>query len=397
MFQKIKSLSELTYPYVVKAYRHLHKHPELSFQEFETSAFIQRELDALQIPYRSGIAQTGILGWIKGKNPAKKIVALRADMDALPIQEKTNLPWKSVNNNVMHACGHDAHTACLLGTAKILNELKSEFEGTLLLIFQPGEERSPSGAKLMLQDGLFNDYTPDLVIGQHVSEDYPTGSLAFREGKIMASADEIHLTIRGKGGHGAKPHLINDTVLAASQTVVSLQQVRSRLCPPLIPMVLTFGKLKADGATNVIPNEVYLSGTFRTFDEEWRKTAKEHIRHIIEQTCQTYGCTVEIEMPDGYPYLENNKILTRKIRSFAAELIGKENVLEFDQRLTSEDFSFYSQLYPSCFYRFGVRGNEPTGSSHTPLFRIDERALLTGISGLSWIGWRCLNEELIIA
>lgn len=395
MLQQIKSLSELTYPYVVNSYRHLHKYPELSFQEFETSAFIQRELDVMHIPYRSGIARTGILGWIEGKNPAKRVIALRADMDALPIQEDTNLPWKSVNNNVMHACGHDAHTACLLGAAKILNELKNEFEGTVLLIFQPGEERAPGGANLMLQDGLFNDFTPELVIGQHVSEDYPTGSITFREGKIMASADEIHLTIRGKGGHGAKPHLINDTVLAASQTIVVLQQVRSRLCPPLIPMVLTFGKLIADGATNVIPNEVFLSGTFRTFDEEWRKTAKGHIRRIIEQTCEAHGCTAEIDMPEGYPHLENNENLTRKIRSYATELVGSENVLEFDRRLTSEDFSFYSQLYPSCFYRFGVKGNEPTGNSHTPSFRIDEKALFTGVSGLAWIGWRCLDDELI--
>ena len=392
MLNKIKTLSESVYPYVVECYRHLHKHPELSFQEFETSAFVQRELDSMQIPYRSGIAQTGILGWIDGKNPAKRTIALRADMDALPILEESSLPWKSVNDNVMHACGHDAHTACLLGAAKVLNEMKNEFEGRILLIFQPGEERAPSGANLMLQDGLFRDFTPELVIGQHVSEDYPTGSLAFREGKVMASADEIHLTIRGKGGHGAKPHLCNDTVLATSQTIVALQQVRSRLCPPLTPMVLTFGKLIADGATNVIPSEVYLSGTFRTFDEKWRKSAKQHIRRIIEQTCQAHGCTVDIDMPDGYPYLENNENLTRSVRSFAMELIGEENILEFDQRMTSEDFSFYSQLFPSCFYRFGIRGEQQTGNSHTSYFCIDEKALLTGVSGLAWIGVRCLDE-----
>ena len=392
MLNKIKSLSESAYPYVVACYRHFHKHPELSFQEFETSAFVQQELDSMQIPYRSGIAQTGILGWIEGKNPAKRTIALRADMDALPIQEESNLHWKSVNENVMHACGHDAHTACLLGTAKVLNEMKNEFEGRILLIFQPGEERAPGGANLMLQDALFRDFTPELVIGQHVSEDYPTGSLAFREGKVMASADEIHLTIRGKGGHGAKPHLCNDTVITASQTIVALQQVRSRLCPPFTPMVLTFGKLIANGATNVIPSEVYLSGTFRTFDEEWRKTAKKHIRRIIKQTCQAHGCTVDIDMPEGYPYLENNEKLTRRVRSFATELIGEENILEFDQRMTSEDFSFYSQLYPSCFYRFGIRGEHPTGNSHSSNFCIDEKALLTGVSGLAWIGLKCLEN-----
>lgn len=392
MIQKIKSLSESVYPYVVDCYRHLHKNPELSFQEFETAAFVQQQLDEMQISYRSGIAQTGILGWIEGKNPAKRTIALRADMDALPILENSDLPWKSVNDNVMHACGHDAHTACLLGAAKILNEIKNEFEGTVLLIFQPGEERAPGGANLMIQDGLFEKYTPEIIIGQHVSEDYPTGSMAFREGKIMASADEFHLTIRGEGGHGAKPHLFNDTVLAASQTIVSLQQVKSRLCPPLIPMVLTFGKLIADGATNVIPNEVFLSGTFRTFDEEWRETAKKQICRIIEDTCHVYGCTVEIDMPEGYPYLENNADLTKKLRSFTMELIGEENVLEFDQRMTSEDFAFFSQLYPSCFYRFGIRGDKPTGNSHTPYFCIDEKALLTGVSGLAWLAWRYLEK-----
>lgn len=243
MNEDFKLLSDSIFNYTSTCYRHLHAHPELSFQEYETSTFIQKQLTDMQIPFRSNIAGTGILGRIEGRNPQKKIIALRADMDALPVQEAVNIPWKSKNDNVMHACGHDAHVACLLGAAKILKQVCDEFEGTILLIFQPGEEKAPGGASLMLQNGLFDEYKPEAIIAQHVSIDFPTGTMAFLPGTIMASADEIHLTIRGKGGHGALPHLCNDTVLAASQTVVALQQVRSRLCHPLTPMVLTFGRL----------------------------------------------------------------------------------------------------------------------------------------------------------
>ncbi len=397
MKQKFLQLSESVYHYVVECYRHLHAHPELSFQEFDTSAFIRDQLKSMEISCRCGYGNTGILGIIKGRNPDKITVALRADMDALPIHEETDLPWKSVNPNVMHACGHDAHTACLLGAARILNELKNEFEGTVLLVFQPGEEKAPGGASLMLKDGVFKDFKPDLIIGQHVSEDYPTGSLSFRNGTVMASADEIHLTIKGKGGHGAKPHLCNDTVLAAAQTLVSLQQVRSRLCPPLTPMVLTFGKFAAEGATNVIPDEVKLAGTFRTFDEHWRLEAKNHIKRIIHDTCSVYGCTAEIDMPDGYPCLVNNDEITRKSGQFAVSLLGEDKILEYDQRLTSEDFSFFSQQYPACFYRFGIRGesNINAGRSHTSGFCIDEKSLLTGMSGMAWIALGFLNEPVI--
>ncbi|MFV0391800.1 MAG: M20 family metallopeptidase [Paludibacteraceae bacterium] len=393
MLQRIKLHTESVYPKVVKHYRHLHAHPELSYQEYKTAEYVKRELDSLKIPYRADIGGTGILGRIAGKNPSKKIIALRADMDALPIQEAVDIPHRSVNDNVMHACGHDAHTACLLGAAEILNKLKDAFEGTILLIFQPGEELAPGGANLMLRDGIFDEFKPEIIIGQHVSEDYPTGSIAVREGTIMASADEIHLTIRGKGGHGAKPHLCNDTVLAAGQTIVALQQVRSRLCPPLVPMVLTFGKLIANGATNVIPDEVKLSGTFRTFDENWRGEAKIHIPRIIEKTCEAFGCTVEINMPDGYPCVVNHSEVTREVRLFAEEFLGWENVLDFDQRLTSEDFGFFSQLYPSCFYRFGIKGENFTGNSHSPTFRVDEKALQTGVSGLAWIAYRFMTEK----
>ncbi|MFT3753628.1 MAG: M20 family metallopeptidase [Paludibacter sp.] len=381
--------------YVEDCFHYLHAHPELSFHEFETARFIQGELKKMNIPFRAGIGGNGILGRIEGNNPYKKIIALRADIDALPVNETIDTPHKSTNQNVMHACGHDAHTACLLGAAKVLNELKQDFEGTVLLIFQPGEEKAPGGARLMLEDELFADVEPDLILAQHVSVDYPTGTMAFLPGMIMASADEIHVKIMGKGGHGALPHLTNDTVLAASQTIVALQQVRSRLCHPLTPMVLTFGKLIADGATNVIPHEVTLSGTLRTFDEKWRVEAKNHIERIITETCAAHGCIAEIDMPDGYPCVINNEEVTKKARTFASEWLEPQNIRNLEVRMTSEDFGFFSQKYPCTFYRFGVKGlsNANTGGLHSSTFHIDEKALETGMGGMAWLAWRFLNEK----
>jgi amidohydrolase len=393
MQDKIQNLVKINAEYVRSCYRHIHSFPELSFQEYKTSEFIQQELTQMKIPFKAGIAETGILGKIEGKNPEKKTVALRADIDALPVCENVNISFKSQNEGIMHACGHDAHTACLLGVARILNEIKDDFEGTILLIFQPGEEKAPGGAHLMLEDGIFDELKPDLILAQHVSVDYPTGTMGFKEGMIMASADEIHVTVKGKGGHGALPHLCNDTILATAQTLVSLQQVRSRLCHPLTPMVLTFGRLVADGAQNVIPGEVKLSGTFRTVDEKWRAEAKEHIRRIITDTCAAYGCTADINIPDGYPCVINDTEITKQARKFATEWIGEENIRELELRMTSEDFSFFSQQYPSAFFRFGVKSdvNADTGGLHSATFRIDENALLTGTGGMAWLAYRFLQ------
>jgi amidohydrolase len=396
MKSHIQQLTTKHINYVVDCYHHLHAHPELSFHEVETACFIQNELTKMDIPFRSGIGITGILGTIEGKNPSKKIIALRADMDALPINEEVDIPSKSSVENIMHACGHDSHVACLLGVAKILSEIKNEFEGTVLLIFQPGEEKAPGGARLMLEDNVFEGLEPELILAQHASIDYPTGTMGFLKGMIMASADEIHIKIHGKGGHGALPHLCNDTVLAAAQTLVALQQVRSRLCHPLTPMVLTFGKLIANGAQNVIPSEVQLSGTFRTVDEKWRKEAKNHIQRIITETCAAYGCTAEIEIPDGYPCVVNNEEITLKAREFAIEWVGNENIRSLEMRMTSEDFGFFTQKYPCTFYRYGVKGesNADTGGLHSSTFKIDEKALETGTSGMAWLAFRFLNEKL---
>ena len=393
MKSHIQELASENYNYVLNCYRHIHAHPELSFQEFETARFIQSELTNMGISFRADVGGTGVLGKIEGRNPAKRVIALRADMDALPVCETVETPYKSTIENVMHACGHDTHTACLLGAAKILQKLRNDFEGTILLIFQPGEEKAPGGARLMLEDGIFNELEPEVILAQHVSVDFPTGTMGFLPGKIMASADEIHVKIHGQGGHGALPHLVNDTVLAASQTIVSLQQVRSRLCHPLTPMVLTFGKLIADGATNVIPHEVQLSGTFRTFDEKWRVEAKNHIRRIINKTCAAFGCTADIDIPDGYPCVINNDKITAQAKSFAEEWVGEENIRTLETRMTSEDFGFFTQKYPCCFYRYGVKGkmNATTGGLHSSTFQIDEKALKTGMGGMAWLAWKFMN------
>ncbi len=394
MKAKIQKLTTKYFDYVVDCYHHLHSHPELSFEEYETSHFIQKELSKMGIPFRAEIASTGILGRIEGLNPHKKTIALRADMDALPVCENVDIPWKSLTENVMHACGHDAHTATLLGVAQILNELKTDFEGTVLLIFQPGEEKAPGGARLMLEDGLFDEVQPELILAQHVSVDYPTGTMGFLSGMIMASADEIHVKVHGKGGHGALPHLCNDTVLATAQTLVALQQVRSRLCHPLTPMVLTFGKFVAAGAQNIIPHEVSLSGTLRTVDEKWRNEAKAHIRRIITETCAAHGCTAEIEMPDGYPCVINNEEITDKAREFASEWIGEENIRKLEMRMTGEDFAFFTQQYPCTFFRFGIKGevNANTGGLHSATFQMDEKAFKTGVGGMTWLAWKFLSN-----
>ena len=374
-------------------YHALHRHPELSFQEKETAEYVKASLRNIGIPFRENIGGFGILGTIKGEKPGNRVIALRADMDALPIVEANELPFKSKEHGVMHACGHDTHTASLLSAAKILNELKSEFGGTVLLIFQPGEERHPGGASLMLKDGVFDGLKPDMIIGQHAYVDYPVGKVGFQEGIIMASADEIHIKVRGKGGHGALPHLLNDTVLAASQLIVSMQQVVSRRSNPFKPMVVTFGKFIADGATNVIPNEVVLAGTFRCMDEEERIKMKPIIREIAISTAKAYGCECDIQVLDGYPCTKNDSEVTARMKSYASEYLGEENVLGLPQRMTSEDFGFFSQVYPTTFYRFGVIGSQVCGGLHTPTFHIDEEALKTSVGVMSYLAYRYLSED----
>lgn len=366
-------------------YHHLHENPELSFEEKETSLYVENILKELGIEYRNRIGGYGILGVIKGQNPESKIIGLRADMDALPITEQNSIHFKSKRQGVMHACGHDTHTASLLSVARILNDLKDRFEGTVLLIFQPGEEKHPGGANLMLQDGIFDQYEPDLIIGQHAYVDYPVGTVGFQAGVIMASADEVHIKIKGQGGHGAIPNRLNDTVLASAHVIISMQQVVSRLSDPFKPSVLSFGKFIADGATNVIPSEVVLAGSLRCMDENERHKLREAIKRIAVDTASAYGCVCDIEVYDGYPCTYNDARITSIAKSFATEYLGEDKVLGLPQRMTSEDFGFFSQKYPCTFYRYGVKGDKECSGLHTPTFLIDEEALRCSVGTLAYL------------
>ncbi|MDR1808983.1 MAG: amidohydrolase [Prevotella sp.] len=372
----------------VTHYKRLHRRPELSFQEKETAAYVESVLKTLNIPYRSGIGGYGILAWLEGKEPDSQTIALRADMDALPIAEDNDIDFKSENPGVMHACGHDAHTASLLSALKIINNLKERIIGTVLFVFQPGEERHPGGASLMLADGIFDRYKPDVIVGQHAYVDYPVGTVGFQGGVIMASADEIHLKISGKGGHGAIPHAINDTVLAAAQVVVAMQQVVSRRANPFKPAVLTVGKFIANGATNIIPDEVVLAGTLRCMDENERKRLKPIIHEIAVNTAKAYGCKCKIDVYDGYPCTYNNEEATGLLKNFAVEYLGEAHVKGLSPRMTSEDFGFFSQQYPAVFYRFGIQGKQCSAGLHTSRFLIDEEALRTSAGLFAYIALR---------
>jgi amidohydrolase len=391
LLEEIKKLSAAIFPEVIKDRRHLHANPELSFHEHQTAAYVKNALSALGIEW-TPVAETGVLALIKGDLPSKKTIALRADMDALPITESNEVPYVSQQKGVMHACGHDAHTASLLGTAKILQSLKHTFGGTIKLLFQPGEEKLPGGATHMIRDGVLQNPAPSAVIGQHVMPSIPAGKIGIRKGKFMASMDEITLTIHGRGGHGAQPHLNIDPVLIASQVMVSLQQVVSRLANPSIPSVLSFGRFIADGAINVIPDSVYIEGTFRTMSEEWREKAHEHIRKITAATVEGMGGTCELNIRKGYPALVNEETLTANVITYIEEYAGRENIIDLDIWMASEDFAYYGRELPACFYLLGV-GNVDrniTASLHTPGFNIDEDALRLSPGLMAYIAIRSL-------
>jgi len=385
--EKIKSLAKQYSDEFIQVRHHLHAHPELSYQEFETSKFVQSKLKSLEIDFEVK-ATTGVVAIIKGKNPESRIIALRADMDALPIKEENEVEYKSQNAGVMHACGHDVHTTVLLGAAKILNEIKNDFEGTIKLIFQPGEERNPGGASLLIKEGILENPKPQGIIGLHVHPGLATGKLSFRKGRVMASADEIYITIKGKGGHAATPHLTADTILIASQLIVSLQQIVSRNKNPLNPSVLSICSFQGGYTTNVIPSEVKLMGTFRAMDEQWRFEAHQLIRKHATELVHALGGEIDLHIDVGYPTVDNDGVLTEHAWQLANDFMGKENVTETEVRMGAEDFGYYTQQIPGCFYRLGVR-NEEMGivhNVHTPQFNIDERAIEIGIGMMAWLG-----------
>ncbi len=394
--EKITELAIKNHNKVVDVRRHLHANPELSFQEYNTAAYIATQLEKAGIPYNKGVAGTGIVALITGTKESgdHSVVALRADMDALPIQELNEVEYKSKNAGVMHACGHDVHSASLLGAAAILAELKEEFSGTVKLIFQPGEEKLPGGASLMIKDGALKNPTPAAIIGQHVMPLIDAGKVGFRKGLYMASTDELYLTVKGKGGHGAMPHLGVDPVLIAAHIITGLQQVVSRNANPATPSVLSFGRVIANGATNVIPDEVKLEGTFRTFDEKWRTAAHEKIGHFARSLAQGMGGDCEVNIVRGYPVLFNNPELTTQARALAVEYLGEENVEDLDIWMAAEDFAYYTHELPGCFYRLGIRNEKLgiTSSVHTPTFNIDEKALETGAGLMAWIAVKKLGN-----
>ncbi len=380
---------------VVRVRRHIHMHPELSYQEHSTSAFIKNYLDNLGIEHISGIADTGIVGIIKGSLPGKGLtIGLRADMDALPVTEEEGREYGSKIPGVMHACGHDSHVAMLLGTATILQKMKGEFCGTVLLVFQPGEEKAPGGARLMIESGVFDRFKPDIFLAQHVIPDLPTGTVGYRGGPYMASCDEIYITVKGRGGHAAQPSLYTDQIYIASELVIALKDAVNKMAEEQAPTVFAIGNIIGRGATNVIPEIVEIAGTFRTFDEKWREEAKEIIRSVASGVATRRGVEINVNIVEGYPVLTNDEAVTLKAINLSRELFGRERVWDMPVRMSSEDFSFFSVKYPSVLFRLGIT---PPGTIsqrlHTPSFDIDEKAMATGIANIMWLTLRMLNNR----
>ena len=395
LLDKIKNLSQELHHETVANRQHLHANPELSFEEHNTAAFVQSKLTEYGISFKAGIAGTGIEAIIEGNNPSKKVIALRGDMDALPIHEANEYKsYRSKNEGVMHACGHDVHTSSLLTTAKILNEVKGDFEGTVKFIFQPGEEKLPGGASMMIKEGVLQNPTPSSIFGQHVMPLIPVGKVGFRSGMYMASADELYLTVNGKGGHGAMPEMNIDPVVIAAHIIIALQQIISRVASPKIPTVLSFGKVTANGATNVIPDKVDLEGTFRAMDEAWRAKAHNSMKKMAEGIAESMGGSCDFEIRKGYPFLKNEPKLTERAKQAAIDYMGAENIVDLELWMGAEDFAYYSQEIDACFYRLGTR-NEAKGiisGVHTPTFDIDEGALAHGPGLMAWLAVNELNS-----
>lgn len=390
---QIESLAQEVYDWTIEQRRHIHAHPELSFEEANTASFVRQHLESLGIDVKPNVGGHGLIGYIEGEaGPSDQVLALRADMDALPIYEANEVPYRSQQPGVMHACGHDVHTSSLLGTARILQEVRSQFRGTIKLLFQPAEERVPGGASFMIKDGALQHPPVNAILGQHVQPYFDCGKIGVRPGMYMASADEIYLRVKGKGGHAAHPANFIDPIMITAQMLVAMQQVVSR-SDPRIPTILSFGKIEGQGATNIIPDEVIVHGTLRTMNEPWRAKAQRQIKDIAYHTAKMLGGEAEIDLRVGYPVLYNDEALTLKTRDHIADYIGEENIIDMDLWMAAEDFAWYTHEVPGCFYRLGTR-NEARGivhGLHTPHFDIDEEAMRLSTGLMAWLAVKNLE------
>jgi amidohydrolase len=385
--ETILKAAESLLPEIIRIRRRIHQHPELSYMEYDTAALISDRVKALDIEHVTGIAGTGIVGIIRGETAGDGLTAaLRADMDALPVTEASGKEYRSLRDGVMHACGHDAHVAMLIGAATIISSHRNLLDRNVMLVFQPGEEKAPGGARLMIESGIFEKYRPDFFIAQHVAPELPSATMGFCAGPAMASSDEIYITVKGKGGHAARPGEYTDQIYIASELVISLREAIDIAAREHAPAILGIGKISGPGATNVIPETVELAGTLRTFDEEWRQSAKELIRRVASEVAGKYGVIADVNIVESYPVLVNNEELTLRASKLCKILAGEERVREIPSRMGSEDFAFFAEKYPSVLYRLG---STPDGRKerhlHTSEFDIDETVMATGSAAMAWL------------
>lgn len=387
LIKEIKSLSAKYSKRISELRRTIHKNPELSYYEFETTKLIESKLRSLKINKVQRISETGVIGLISGKKG--KCVALRADIDALPIQERTGLPFSSKNTGIMHACGHDSHSAMLYGAALILNDLKKELKGSVKLIFQPAEEKNPGGASVLIKNGVLNNPKVDAIFGQHILPGKPAGMVGFYPGVMMASQDELYITIKGKSGHGAKPQTTIDPIVAASEFILALQTIVSRNTDPYDPIVITIGKISGGTVNNVIPDEVQLAGTIRTLNSKLRKSSIKLIEKKLKGICVASGTSYKLEISPGYPELNNSEKETAFANRAAVEFFGRNNIFKGERFMFAEDFAYYLKKVRGSFYWIGA-GN--TTELHTSTLNLDEKTLPKGAGFLAYLAIRYLNQ-----
>lgn len=393
MKARIQQLAKEHFADIISFRRTIHENPELSFQEFKTTEFICNQLDQIGISYTRDFAETGVVATIKGNNPDKECIAIRADIDALPIVEQTDLPFSSKNEGKMHACGHDVHSACVFGATKILNDIRTEWEGTLKIIFQAGEELIPGGASILVNNGVLKNPEVSNILGQHVYTELPAGYVGFRPGIYMASTDEFHIEIKGTGGHAALTEYLKDPIVAMTHLLIGLRKTLQDNQPEDIPNVIGFGNVEAKGATNVIPDHVSVKGTFRTMNEEWRAKAHQLFHETSDKIAEEFGVTIDLGLNNGFPFLYNDPAFTNQSKESAKEYLGDEYVVDLPYRMTGEDFSYYCQEVPGCFYRLGVSNSFDDLSTgvHTSTFKVNESSLETGAGLMAWLVYNRLK------